>query len=289
MHVDELDVDVPLARRLLAAQFPEWAGLPIEPVASRGTDNALFRLGSGLVARLPVQEAKSATLAKELRWLPRLAPHLPIAVPVPVAEGRPDEGYPCLWAVYEWLPGEDATVAAIADPGPALVEFVHALQALDTEGAPAGRGVPLAERDPAFRAALGSLPADLDREALAEAWDAALGAPPWAGPPVWLHGDLDARNVLVRDGRLSAVVDWGTLGVGDPACEVMVAWKLVPADELESFRAALAVDDATWHRARGWALSQAVIALGYYTDGTNPILVSEARRWLADVLASGTD
>lgn len=286
MHADQLDVDVPLVRRLLAAQFPQWADLPIEPLAHGGTDNALFRLGSDLVARLPVQEWKGATLAKELEWLPRLAPHLPLAVPVPVAKGEPGEGYPCLWSVYRWLPGEDATVAPIADPSAAvlqLAEFISALRGVDADGAPPGRGGPLADRDAPFRASLARLPADLDRAALLAAWESALRAPVWDGPPVLAHGDLDARNVLVVDGRLSAVVDWGSLGVGDPACEVMVAWKLVPAEAREAFRAALGVDEATWERARGWAVSQAVIALGYYTDETNPALVAEARRWLVEL------
>ena len=286
MHVDELEVDVPLVRRLLAAQFPQWADLPIEPVTQRGTDNALFRLGPDLVARLPVQESKAATLAKELKWLPRLAPHLPLAVPVPVAKGEPGDGYPCIWSVYRWLPGEDATFAPLVDPGPQLAAFIRTLQALEASGGPppGGRGGPLADRDGAYRSSLAALPADLDRDALAAGWESALRTPEWDGSPVWIHGDLDARNVLVEDGRLTGVVDWGSMAVGDPACEVMVAWKLVPADARDAFRAALAVDDATWERARGWALSQAVIALGYYTVETNPALVAEARRWLADLL-----
>jgi aminoglycoside phosphotransferase (APT) family kinase protein len=285
MHVDQLDVDVPLVRRLLAAQFPQWADLPIEPVTHGGTDNALFRIGHDLVARLPVQESKAATLARELEWLPRLAPRLPLAVPVPLAEGEPDDGYPCIWSVYEWLPGQDATVAPRVDPGPELAAFIRALQAIDASGGPPpgphnfGRGEPLANRDAPFRIALRKL----DIPGAAQAWEEALAAPPWTGPGLWLHGDLDARNVLVVRGRLSAVVDWGSLGVGDPACEVMVAWKLVPTEARGAFRAALAVDDATWERARGWALSQAVIALGYYTDETNPVLVAEARRWLVEL------
>jgi aminoglycoside phosphotransferase (APT) family kinase protein len=284
MHVDQLDVDVPLVRRLLAAQFPQWAELPIEPVTYGGTDNALFRLGSALVARLPIQESKVATLLKELDWLPRLAPHLPLEVPVPVAEGEPGEGYPCRWAVYTWLFGENPT-APLADPLPELTAFIRALQAVDASEGPRpgshnfGRGEPLANRDAPFRAAL----ARLDVPGAQEAWEEALAALAWERPGVWIHGDLDARNVLVRDGRLTAVVDWGSAGVGDPACELMVAWKLVPAEARDAFRDALGVDHATWARARGWALSQAVIALGYYTDETNPVLVAEARRWLAEL------
>jgi aminoglycoside phosphotransferase (APT) family kinase protein len=284
MHPDELDVDVPRVRRLVAAQFPEWADLQIEPVSQRGTDNALFRLGSELVARLPIQESKVATLVKELEWLPRLALHLPLEVPVPVAEGEPGEGYPCKWAVYTWLSGESPT-APLPDPLPELTAFIRALQAIDASAGPRpgphnfGRGEPLANRDAPFRAAL----AKIDIPGAREAWEEALSAPAWERPGVWIHGDLDARNVLVRDGSITAVVDWGSLGVGDPACEVMVAWKLVPAEARDAFRETLGVDDATWARARGWALSQAVGALGYYTDETNPVLVAEARRWLAEL------
>ncbi|MEX2212343.1 MAG: aminoglycoside phosphotransferase family protein [Gaiellaceae bacterium] len=286
MHDDELDVDVPLVLRLLAAQFPEWAELPIEPVPNRGTDNALFRLGPELVARLPVQESKAATLVRELEWLPRLAPHLPLAVPVSVAQGEPGEGYPCIWCVNTWLPGEDATVGPAVDAADALAEFILALQAIDASDGPLpgrhnfGRGEPLVNRDAPFRAAL----ATLDVPGAAAVWEEALAAPRWEAPGRWLHGDLDARNVLVDDGRLSGVIDWGALGVGDPACEAMVAWKLVPVEERDAFRARLGLDDAAWARARGWVVSQAVIALGYYTDETNPVLVAEARRWLEEAL-----
>ena len=279
MHVDPLDVDVSLVRRLVAAQFPEWAELPIEHVPHGGTDNALFRLGDGHVARLPVHVAKEATLTKEREWLPRLAPHLPVAVPVPVAEGAPGEGYPCTWSVYEWLAGEDATLAPIVDPVPQLAAFIRAVQAMDATNGPPGRGVPLASRDAPFRASL----AKIELPGAADAWEEGLAAPAWEGPGVWAHGDLDARNVLVVDGRLRAVLDWGSAGVGDPACEHMVAWKLVAAEERDAFRAALDLDEATWARARGWVLSQAVIALAYYTEETNPVLLAEARRWLAEL------
>jgi aminoglycoside phosphotransferase (APT) family kinase protein len=294
MHADELEVDADLVRRLLAGQFPEWARLPLEPVRPLGTDNANFRLGDELVVRLPRRERTSITLEKERRWLPRLAPDLPLAVPEPLADGAPTEGYPFAWSVYRWLPGEIAAVASITDTARLaddLAEFIGALQRIDPWGGPPPgehnffRGEPLAARDQSTRDAIASLEGELDARAVTAIWDDGLAAPEWAGPPLWIHGDLDARNLLVRDGRLSAVLDFGSLGVGDPACDVMVAWKMLPPDARKLFREALSVDDATWARGRGWAVSQVVGALAYYTEETNAVLVREARRWLAWVLA----
>ena len=293
VHADEVDISVALVRRLLVAQFPEWANLPVEPVSSVGTDNVLYRLGNDMVVRLPRHERTSGTLERERRWLPRLAPHLPLAVPVPLAEGLPAEGYPFVWSVYRWLEGENATVERIDDLRRAatdLAEFVVALQRIDPTGGPppgeenAHRGVPLSTRDAAVRSALASLNHEIDVGAAAAAWQEALDAPEWEGAPVWIHGDLDSRNLLVEHGRLSAVVDWGCLGVGDPACDVVVVWKVLSASTRGVFRTALQVDDASWARSRGWALSQALMVEPYYTMETNPELVLEARRCLAEVL-----
>jgi aminoglycoside phosphotransferase (APT) family kinase protein len=296
MHADELHVDVELVRRLLAEQFPEWASLSLEPVVPLGTDNANFRLGDEVLVRLPRRARTSVTLEKERRWLPWLAPHLPLAVPVPLAEGVATDGYPFSWSVYRWLPGKTATVAPIADPvqlAHDLAELIAALWQIDASvGPPPGehnfyRGEPLAARDEAMRAGTATLAGALDTDAVTAAWDDVLAAPEWQRAPVWIHGDLDARNLLVEDGRVSAVIDWGSAGVGDPACDVMVAWKLLPPDARRVLRAALDVDDSTWRRGRGWALSQAIGALAYYTDETNAVLVREARRWLVEVLADG--
>jgi aminoglycoside phosphotransferase (APT) family kinase protein len=294
MHADEVDTDVALVRRLVAGQLPQWAALPIEPVSSAGTDNALYRLGDDMVLRLPRRERTSATLEKERRWLPRLAPFLPLAVPAPLAEGMPAAGYPFKWSVYRWLEGENATVQRVADlsrTATDLAQFIAALQQIDPTGGPSPgahnffRGEPLAARDAATRTAIVSLRAAIDLGAVTAAWEAALRSSEWEQPPVWIHGDLDSRNLLVQEGRLSAVIDWGGLGVGDPACDVMVAWKVLSVDTRDSFRAALSVDESTWARARGWALSQALVALSYYTLETNAGLVREAQRWLAEVLA----
>lgn len=295
MHVDEVDTDTSLVRRLLAAQFPRWAELPIAPVRSAGTDNALYRLGDDIVVRLPHIEIESATrqVEKEHEWLPRLAPLLPLAVPVPLAKGTPGEGYPWSWSVYQWLPGENATIARIADAGQLardLAHFIAALWRIDPTGGPVPgehnffRGVPLAMRDAETRAAIASLDGALDTEAATAAWDAALQTPAWDGPPVWLHGDLQGGNLLVQQGRLSAVIDFGALGVGDPACDVMVAWNFLSPDTRAAFRAALAVDDATWARGRGWALSFGLIALPYY-QSTNPVFAGIARHAITEALA----
>jgi aminoglycoside phosphotransferase (APT) family kinase protein len=294
MHADEVDTDVDLVRRLLRAQFPNWAALPIEPVASAGTDNTLFRLGGEMVVRLPRRAQNVVQLEKERRWLPRLAPLLPLAIPIPLAIGKPAEGYPFEWSVYRWLQGETATIEPISDLARAatdLARFIAALQRVEpTDGPPPGehnffRGVPLAARDGSTRAAIASLGDTIDAGEVTAAWDVALRAPEWKRAPVWIHGDLDVRNLLVQQGRLVALIDFGSLGVGDPACDVMVAWKVFSGRARDIFRSALSIDEATWSRGRGWALSQALGALSYYTMETNPVLVREAHRWMAEVLA----
>lgn len=294
MHADELDIDADLVRRLLREQFPQWADLEIMRVPDAGTDNALYRLGADMVARLPRREHNMAGLEKELVWLPRLAPFLPLAVPLPLASAEPGQGFPLGWAIYRWLRGETVTAERLGDLARAaadLADFLLALRQIDpSAGPPPGRhnsfrGAPLALRDRPMRSGLAALSGEIDVPAVTAIWEEALAAPEWLDPPVWIHGDIDARNLLVRDGRLSAVLDFGSIGVGDPATDVMVAWKLLPSSARESFRAALSVDDATWARARGWAVSQAVGALSYYTFETNAVLVREARRWLVEVLA----
>jgi aminoglycoside phosphotransferase (APT) family kinase protein len=294
MHADEVDTETTLVRRLLAAQFPTWAHLPVEAVEPRGTDNRLYRLGDDMVVRLPSRARTVDTLVKERDWLPKLAPHLPLEVPIPLEVGTPAEGYEWTWSVYRWLEGEDAIQSPPGDLVEAatdLASFIGALQEIDASGGPPPgevnffRGAPLRTLDEAVRASIAELQEEMDVEKVTSAWDATLRAPEWERPPVWVHGDLDARNLLVKKGRLSAVVDFGCLGVGDPACDIAVAWKVLTTETRDTFRGALSVDDATWARARGWVLYQALGAIAYYNLETNPLLVTEARRWLADVLA----
>jgi aminoglycoside phosphotransferase (APT) family kinase protein len=224
---------------------------------------------------------------REHRWLPRLEPSLPLAIPRPLAKGMPGEGYPWPWSVYRWLGGETATMDRIRDPDEAaadLSRFVVALHAVDPAGAPRGnRGEPLVSRDAEVRGAIADLEGTLDTGAAMAAWEAALRVPDWRGPPMWLHGDLLSQNLLAVDGRLSAVIDWGGVGIGDPACDAAPAWTYLPAASRPLFRSALQVDDPTWARGRGWALCFGLVALPYYLE-TNPVLAGIARDAIEAVL-----
>lgn len=296
MHADELATDVSLVRRLLAAQLPQWADLAIKPVRSAGTDNAIYRLGDDMAVRLPRIHWAIGQVATEWRWLPRLAPLLPLAIHTPLATGEPGEGYPWQWGVYRWLDGENATVERLADLRQAahdLAGFISALWRIDTTDGPRPgpgnfyRGVPLAQRDSGTRAAITTLRGTRDTDAATAAWEAALRAPVWDGPPVWLHGDLQSGNILAADGRVSAVIDFGCLGVGDPACDLQVAWNLFDAESRRVFRSVLSVDDATWARGRGWALSCGLGALAHYHT-TNPVLAGIGRYAIEQVLDNRT-
>ena len=287
MHEDELELDEALVRRLLAEQFPDWALLPARRVQPSGTVNAIFRVGEELSVRLPRRNGPTRPGSVGLEWLPKLAPQLPIEVPVPVAQGRPGAGYPWFWEIHTWVEGKTVAVEEIDTIQAArdLAGLVAALQRIDPTGAPAGRGIPLSDRAE-------QMPRWFDRfhgdPRAREEWERAVAeVPPWDGPLVWHHGDLDCRNWLVRDGRITGVVDWESMGVGDPACDVMVAWKLHSTAARDAFREALPTDDATWERARAWALSQSVAALAYYTPENNPSLYHEAETWLAQALWEG--
>ena len=292
MHADEVDTDVALVRRLLAGQFPHWADLAIAPVESYGTDHDIYRLGDHLAARLPRIEWATEQAAKEAEWLPRLAPQLPLAVPTQLAMGRPAEGYPFDWSVYEWLPGEDAN-NAIGDLNQVAVDlagFVGALRRIDASDAhprpPRGRGAPLAELDEQVRRSIAELDDRVDGEAAIRSWEESLEAPAWDSDEVWVHGDQLPGNLLVVDGRLSAVIDFGGLNVGDPACDLQPAWNVFAGESRTRYRAELEVDDASWLRGRGWSLYQAVSALPYYWH-TNPGMIRQASHALAQVLADG--
>jgi aminoglycoside phosphotransferase (APT) family kinase protein len=294
MHDGEVDTDASLVRRLLVAQFPEWADLSIERVRSKGTDNAIYRLGDDMAVRLPRIDWAIDQVDKEHRWLSKLAPHLPLAIPVPVARGSPAEGYPWEWGVYRWLEGDEVTIGHLADLDRAaadLAAFVVALHGIDpTGGPPGGRGEPLSTRDAETRAAIASMEGTLDAAAVTQAWEAALRVPEWGRPPVWTHGDIQPGNLLAVDGRITAVIDFGVLGLGDPSCDLIVAWNLLSGESRVVFRAAIDVDDATWARGRGWALSVALLYIPYYLH-TNPAGVEDARRVVEEVLldhASGS-
>ncbi|HUR04363.1 MAG TPA: aminoglycoside phosphotransferase family protein [Nonomuraea sp.] len=287
MHANEPDIDTDLVRRLLAGQFPQWAELPIEPFPSSGTVNAVYRLGDELSVRLPRVKAGVKDAVSERQWLPRLAPHLPVAIPTVLETGEPAAGYPWNWTVCRWLAGDNPVVNDLPHPD-LLVEdlaaFITALRRIDPAGAPpAYRGGSLAALDTSTRAAIDELHGFIDTPAATRVWNATLKAPGWSGPPVWSHSDLMPGNLLVEQGRLSAVIDFGCMGVGDPACDLMPAWNLLPAPARPAFRAALGADDAMWVRGRGWALSMALIALPYY-HRTNPGITANARHIIHEVL-----
>jgi len=288
LHADEVDTGVVLVQRLLAAQFPRWADLAVRALDAGGTDHALFRLGDEWLVRLPRQASSAAQVSKEWHWLPLLAPQLPLPIAVPLALGVPGEGYPHPWLVCRWLPGEPAeldTLADSAEAGRVLAGFVAALRRIDPRGAPSSpRGGPLSSRDSATRDAIAALAGQIDTKAATEAWQAALATPASAGPPTWLHGDLLPGNLLQARGRLAAVIDFGLMGVGDPACDLLPAWAWLDARGRAAFRAALGPDDASWARGRGWALSFGLIALPYYGPLGHPLAAS-ARHAIAQVLA----
>ncbi|MFF1922356.1 aminoglycoside phosphotransferase family protein [Streptomyces sp. NPDC058221] len=288
MHAGEPGTDDALVHRLIAAQFPHWAGLPVERVGAAGTSNAMYRLGADLVVRLPRTAGSADDTVKEHRWLPRLAPLLPVAVPVPLGAGKPAEGYPWPWSVYGWLDGScpvtgDTTDATLLAQD--LAVFITALHRIGTtDGPPSYRSEPLADRDAATRGALADLHTDIDTTAAAEIWEAALHAPAPAGPPVWIHADLQPGNMLTAARRLTAVIDFGCLGLGDPAVDLIVAWYVLPAGARHTFRAAVGADDAAWARGTGWALSVALMELAYYRE-SNAFMADTARHVIAEILA----
>ncbi|GEM49035.1 aminoglycoside phosphotransferase family protein [Deinococcus cellulosilyticus] len=293
MHEHEVNTSEDLVQRLLDLQFPEYAHLPLKHLESSGTDHRMYRLGEDLVVRLPKVSWATPQMGKEHHWLPRLAPHLPLTIPTPVAQGVPAEGYPWNWSIYKWIEGENATLDRMSDScqtARKLAEFVLALQSIDPTGGPLpgdhnfGRGVPLQMRDGMTRHNISQLEGWFDVQALTDAWERALNAPVWEGEGVWLHGDLQAGNLLAKNGTLHAVIDFGGLAIGDPACDLMVAWNLFDAKSRQVYRQALGVDNATWERGKGWALSVAVVALPYYRH-TNPGLVAISEYALQQVLA----
>lgn len=285
------EIDAQLVRRLIETQFPQWARLPVRPVSVGGWDNRTFHLGDDMLVRLPSGPLYALQVEKEQRWLPRLAPRLPLPIPVPLAMGAPAEGYPWHWSVYGWIEGETAAPERIADPvrfAKRLADFLLALQRIDaTGGARPGRhnffrGGPPGFYDDETRRALSALKGEIDTETASKAWEAAL-ASSWQRPPVWLHGDIASGNLLVREGDLCAVIDFGTSGVGDPACDLAIAWTLFEGKSREAFRAALPLDDETWARGRGWTLWKGLIGLAGHLDG-DPHKAAEARRVIEEVL-----
>ncbi len=289
MHRDR--IDHALAARLVAAQFPEWADLPVVPVEAQGWDNRTFRLGADMTVRLPSAAGYARSVEKEHTWLPRLAPQLPLPIPTPLGLGRPTAEYPWPWSVRRWLPGRPARPDLIADQAGfarELAGFLAALQRCDPTAGPAAgahsfhRGGSLAVYDTETRDAIATLGPRIDGDRATAAWDSALAAT-WTGAPVWFHGDVAAGNLLVVGCRLAAVIDFGTCGVGDPASDLVITWTLLDASGREAFRSSMPADAAMWARGRGWALWKALITVAAPDAGSE--VAAAAGRVVDEVLA----
>lgn len=289
-------IDDQLARRLVDAQFPHWADLPIRPVAFGGWDNRTFRLGRHLTVRLPSGDGYALQVDKEQRWLPILAPQLSLPIPVPMGKGAPADGYPYPWSVYCWLDGDvaaEAPIESLTGFATTLADFLLALQRIDAaEGPGPGphnfyRGGPLTTYAQETYDSIDTLGDEIPADAARRAFDAAM-ATSWDHDPVWVHGDVATGNLLLRGGRLAAMIDFGTSGVGDPACDVVIAWTLLTGSSRDTFRSTLGVDPGTWSRGRGWALWKALIELVGALEH-DPPAAAVPRRVLAQVLADHAD
>ncbi len=274
---EKLIIDISLVNRLIAMQFPQWQNLPVRAVANGGWDNRTFRLGEDMLVRIPSAADYAAQVEKEQHWLPRLAPFLPLPIPTPLAMGEPGEGYPWCWSIYQWLEGEPAAFAQVndwRDFAMSLARFLVAFQSIDaTDGPAAGahsfyRGESLVHYAMGTRQAISQLKERIDVDAVAAIWEAAL-ATHWPGTPAWIHGDISAGNLLVQNGQLSAVIDFGQLAVGDPACDLVIAWTFFSRESRAAFCDILSLDVDTWARAKGWALWKALITAAGFTHPNN--------------------
>ncbi|WP_105381795.1 aminoglycoside phosphotransferase family protein [Neorhizobium alkalisoli] len=287
-----LEIDAALVSTLVASQFPRWAELPVRAVANGGWDNRTFHLGDVMSVRLPSAERYVAQVEKEHRWLPILAGHLPLPIPAPLAMGRPDAGYPWPWSIYGWIEGDRASRDTISDLtafAEDLADFLIAFRKVDASDGPAAgthnfhRGGSLAVYDGEARHALAALADELDVGLLTEVWERAL-ASNWRDRPVWVHGDIAEGNLLARNGRLSAVIDFGSSGVGDPSSDLVIAWTLFDEQARDAFRARIGLDRQTWERARGWCLWKALITIAAHRHEDRE-KADIHRRWINRIVA----
>jgi aminoglycoside phosphotransferase (APT) family kinase protein len=283
MHRDEVNITTELIRTLLTQQFPAWADLPLKLMRPEGTDNAMYRLGNDKLLRLPRIIGSAENIAKEAKWLPKLATHLPIAVPEIIGKGAPTPDYPFSWLICRYIEGNNPSPKTQFAPHQAAIDlghFVAAMQKIDTNGAPkCQRGMHPSIRDAATRKSINLLDDIYDVRMLTDLWEKIIATPTWSGPPVWIHGDLHAGNILIEGDLISAVVDFGLAGVGSPAADMMAAWTLLTPETREIFRSIVQPDDATWMQGRCWAFTMGVLAYPYYKD-TNPIFANIAKRAL---------
>ncbi|MGI8435090.1 MAG: aminoglycoside phosphotransferase family protein [Nocardioidaceae bacterium] len=290
MHTHQIETTTDLVRRLLATQCPHLSDRRIQPVAESGTDHALYRLGEDLVARLPIIYWAAEQAESDQRWLPVLAPQLTLPTPVPVAVGRPGEGYPWSWSVVPWFAGEVANEdnVDLATAAVDLAQFVRALHCIPTAEGPLksghARGAPLRNLDASIQLLIVELQGEIDATAVAKAWGEAVAAPSWDAPPVWIHGDIQPGNMIIQERRLAAIIDFGALGIGDPAPDLAPAWNLLDQRARTVFRDSLGCDEATWVRGKGWVLAPALQGLRYYRS-SRPDFVAAAHHRISAVLA----
>lgn len=272
-----LKIDENLARNLINSQFPQWKDLPIRPVSKSGWDNRTFHLGDEMSIRMPSAAMYEGQVEKEHHWLPKLAPHLPLQIPTPIAIGEPGEGYPWKWSVYKWLEGESADSAKLEDLNTfaqSLAAFINALHQIDTTDAPAPgphnfyRGGDLQTYDEDTRKAIHALGNKINGTAALALWETALKTS-WTKPPVWIHGDISLGNLLLNNGRLSAIIDFGQLGAGDPACDLSIAWTFLKDEPRALFIKSLHLDEDTWLRGKAWTLWKALVAAAGFTNPNN--------------------
>jgi aminoglycoside phosphotransferase (APT) family kinase protein len=275
--MDKVKIDTELVKRLVASQFPQWKNLPVQPVANGGWDNRTFHLGDKWIVRMPSAAEYASQVEKEYMWLPRLAPLLPLSIPEPIAKGESGEGYAWKWLIYSWIEGEPAATANIADLNDfadSLAHFLIALQHIDTKEGPLPgphsfyRGGALKTYDDETRKAIAALEGKIDIDTAIDLWESALTTT-WEGAPAWVHGDISAGNLLVKEGKLNAVIDFGQLTVGDPACDLAIAWTLFRGESRGVFRKTLQLDDGTWSRGRAWALWKALIVAADFSSPSN--------------------
>ncbi len=293
MPAAEIAIDARLAKGLIAAQFPQWSDLPLRAAPTIGWDNALFRLGTDLVVRIPRRQLGADLVQIEHRWLGQIVPRLPLRAPAPVGLGKPCSGFPWHWSVCPWLPGQMAAVARrvrwdeVANQLAGLLHALHVEAPTEAPVHPFGRGRSLAARDAPVRRLIAQWPAPSQRSALAAAWDRATTAPEWTGPALWLHGDLHPANLLVSHGRLSGVLDFGDLCSGDPAIDLLSAWMLLPRTSREILHEASSTDDATWERGRGWALALSLAMLE--RSSNNQVIGAVGHRGIHGVIEDLSD
>lgn len=273
----KLTVDKILVRDLIATQFPQWKNLKIQPVATSGWDNVTFHLGNNMLVRLPSAKVYELQVEKEHKWLPVLGPELPLPIPMPIAMGEPSEIYPLKWSVYRWLEGEALASAKninLTTIASSLARFLTVFQRIDATGGPLPglhsfyRGGELEVYDDETRKAIDCLKNKINAPIATEIWERAIETK-WDHPPVWVHGDISRGNLLVKEGKLCAVIDFGQLAIGDPACDLALAWTLFKGESRQAFKRNLQLDSDTWLRGLAWTLWKALIEAAGFTNPNN--------------------